>query len=168
MHEKLIRFVDHARENGWDHASIFMFLLSSEWKEKQIAEALAARELELPIPERPGIGSAREAFLHLLAFTSLYASAISLVLLFFWFIQFWFPDPALSLSPELRVLPAVGDNNSGYVLTSRPDCQTRSQGPRKDGLRPEGACRHETCYRARCHPHHIPGAAGGMSGCQPI
>ena len=95
MDERLTRFVDHACEKGLDHAVIFMLLRSSGWKDKQIAEALASRELTLPIPERPGIGSARDAFLHLLTFTALYASAINLVLLFFAYIEFWFPDPAL-------------------------------------------------------------------------
>lgn len=95
MDERLARFIDHARQKGLDHTAIFMLLRSSGWKDRSIAEALAARELALPIPERLGIGSARDAFLHLLAFTALYASAINLVVLFFAYIEFWFPDPAI-------------------------------------------------------------------------
>lgn len=98
MDQRLTRFINHARGKGLDHGEIFMLLCSSGWKEKQIAEALAARELELPIPERAGIGSARDAFLHLVAFTALYASAISLILLFFTYVEFWFPDPATRTS----------------------------------------------------------------------
>ena len=37
-------------------------------------------------------------FLHLVAFTALYSVAISLVLLFFTYIEFWFPDPAMRKS----------------------------------------------------------------------
>jgi hypothetical protein len=98
MEERLTRFIDHSRQKGLDLAAIFMLLRTSGWKEKQIAEALAARELAMPIPERAGIGSARDAFLHLLAFTALYASAISLILLLFTYIEFWFPDPAMRTS----------------------------------------------------------------------
>jgi hypothetical protein len=98
MDDKLAQFIDHARQKGLDHAAIFMLLRSSGWKEKQIAEALAARELAMPIPERAGIGSARDAFLHLLAFTALYASIISLIFLFFTYIEFWFPDPVTRTS----------------------------------------------------------------------
>ena len=76
-----------------DHATIFLLLRSSGWKEKEIVEALAARELAMPIPERAGIGSAQDAFFHLLAFTALYAWAISLIFLFFTYIEFAFPDP---------------------------------------------------------------------------
>src|SRR5947209_13349463 len=98
MEERLTRFIDHARQKGLDPGEIFMLLRSSGWKEKQIAQALAARELAVPIPERAGAGSARDAFLHLVAFTALYSVAISLVLLFFTYIEFWFPDPAMRKS----------------------------------------------------------------------
>jgi uncharacterized damage-inducible protein DinB len=95
MDERLTAFVDHARQKGLDHSTILMLLRSLGWKEKQIAEALAARELGMPIPQRAGTGSARDAFLHLLTFTALYTSAISLTLLFFTYIEFWFPDAAM-------------------------------------------------------------------------
>jgi Domain of unknown function (DUF5671) len=93
MHEKLSRFVEHARQTGMDHPTIFLLLRSAGWKEKEIAEALAARELAMPIPQRAGLGSARDAFFHLLAFTALYAWAISLIVLLFTYIEFAFPDP---------------------------------------------------------------------------
>jgi hypothetical protein len=96
--EKLASFIDHSRQKGLDHTTIVMLLRSRGWKETQIAEALAAHELAMPIPERSGIGSARDAFFHLLAFTALYASAISLILLFFTYIEFWFPDPTTRTS----------------------------------------------------------------------
>lgn len=98
MDERLTKFVDQARQRGLDHAAIFLLLRSSGWKERQIADALAARDVALPIPERAGMGSARDAFLHLVAFTALYASAISLILLLFAYIGFWFPDPEMRTS----------------------------------------------------------------------
>jgi hypothetical protein len=93
MAENLLRFIDHARQKGMDHATIFLLLRSSGWKEKEIAQAFASRELAMPVPERAGVGSARDAFFHLLVFTALYASAISVILLFFTYIEFAFPDP---------------------------------------------------------------------------
>ena len=53
----------------------------------------------------------RDAFFHLLAFTALYASAISLILLFFAYIEFWFPDPAIR-KPTYEVQAALSDIRS--------------------------------------------------------
>jgi Domain of unknown function (DUF5671) len=94
MHENLSRFIEHARQKGMDHPTVFHLLRAGGWKDKEIAEAIAAQELSIPIPERGGAGSAGDAFLHLLAFTALYAWAISLISLFFTYIEFAFPDPA--------------------------------------------------------------------------
>jgi hypothetical protein len=110
MDEKLIRFVDHARDKGMDHATIRQLLLSAGWKDADVVEVFCTRELELPIPEPSGVASvpargarragsvwprrARDAFLHLLAFGALFTWATSLILLFFIYINFAFPDPA--------------------------------------------------------------------------
>ncbi len=94
MDEKLIQFVNHARDKGMDYATIRHLLSSAGWKQKEIAEVLCTRDLELSIPEPTGVGSARDAFLHLLVFTALYTWATSLILLFFTCIEFAFPDPA--------------------------------------------------------------------------
>ena len=92
MHEDLTRFIDHARQKGLDNATVLFMLRSAGWKEREVAEALAARELEMRIPERVGLGSPRDAFLHLLAFTALFAWSISLIYLLFMYIEFAFPD----------------------------------------------------------------------------
>jgi hypothetical protein len=81
-----------------DHATIFVLLRSAGWKDQEIAAAMATRELAMAIPERAGVGSARDAFFHLLAFTALYASAISLIYLLFTYIAFALPDPATPAS----------------------------------------------------------------------
>jgi hypothetical protein len=98
MSDKLSQFIGHARQKGMDHATIFRLLESSGWKEKEIAEAIASHDLTMPIPDRPGVGSARDAFFHLLAFTALFAWAISLITLLFNYIGFAFPDPATRYS----------------------------------------------------------------------
>jgi hypothetical protein len=115
MHEKLARFIDHAREKGLDHATIFLLLRSAGWKDKEVAEACAARELTLPIPERAGIGTPRDVFFHLLAFTALYAWAISLIALLFYYIEFAFPDPAMR--PSTYAVEAALFGIRAYLAT---------------------------------------------------
>ena len=92
MDQRLSRFIDEALQKGCDRPTVFLMLRATGWKEREIAGALAERELGLAIPERAGAGSARDAFLHLLAFTALYAWAISLICLLFTFIEVRFPD----------------------------------------------------------------------------
>lgn len=109
MNEELIRFVDHARDKGLDHATIRQLLLSAGWKDNDIAEIVCKRDLAMPLPKPPTVVSstrprrrsgsvwprrARDAFFHLLTFGALYTWATSLVLLFFTYINFALPDPA--------------------------------------------------------------------------
>ena len=108
MDEKLIQFVDHARDKGMDYATIRQLLLSAGWKEKAVAEVFCTLNLEVPIPNPPARASvgprsrpesvwprrAREAFFHLLTFGALYACVTSLIVLFFTYLDFAFPDPA--------------------------------------------------------------------------
>jgi hypothetical protein len=96
MKHSLQDFIAHARKKGMDHGTIRTLLLSAGWKEKDVAKALIEGELDMPVPLPPDSGGAREAFYHLLTFTSLYASFISLIILFFTYINRLFPDPAFS------------------------------------------------------------------------
>jgi hypothetical protein len=96
MEPSLGAFIDHARQKGMDHATIRMLLLSAGWKEKEIARALTAQALDVPIPTPPDVGGAREAFLHLVAFASLYTAVIAAVMLLFDYINVLLPDPAMT------------------------------------------------------------------------
>ncbi len=96
MSKSLAAFIAHARTKNMDHQTIRMLLLSAGWKEKDIASALASETLTMPIPIPSDTGSARDAFFHLLAFTTLYATVISLVILAFTYIGRWFPDAAMT------------------------------------------------------------------------
>jgi len=78
-----------------DHATIRMLLTGNGWKEKDIVQALTEQELTMPVPMPPDTGGAREAFLHLLTFGCLYTTVISLIVLFFTYINRLFPDVAL-------------------------------------------------------------------------
>jgi hypothetical protein len=114
MHENLSRFIDAARANGMDCQTIFLLLRAGGWKEREIADALAARELAAAIPQRAGVGSARDAFFHLLAFTALYAWAISLIFLVFAYIDFAFPDPAQRV-PSYAVEAALAGSRAALA-----------------------------------------------------
>lgn len=94
MEQNVIDFIAHAREKGMDHATIRVLLLSAGWKEKDVAQALAAEGLEMPVPQPVRAGRAREAFLYLLTFTTLYITVISLVIMLFEMIDRKFPDAA--------------------------------------------------------------------------
>lgn len=95
MEKRLQSFIGHARSKGMDHATIRMLLLSSGWKEKDVVEALSAESLSMPVPVPPDRGGAREVFLHLVTFASLYATVTNLIILFFSYIDRLYPDPAL-------------------------------------------------------------------------
>ena len=135
MDDQLTRFVDHAREKGMDHATIRQLLVSAGWKERDVAEVFCTRDLELPIPTpttarpvraRGRTGSvwprrARDAFFHLLTFGALYAWATSLILLFFTYINFAFPDPAWrTSSAQLAAIMSIVRVQLAIVIVTFP------------------------------------------------
>ena len=77
-----------------DHQTIRMLLLSAGWKEKDVSQALATETLDMAVPPPPDAGSARDAFFHLLSFTSLGSTIISVIFLYFDFLNRLLPDAA--------------------------------------------------------------------------
>jgi hypothetical protein len=104
MDQQLAAFIEHARTRGMDHATIRMLLLSAGWKEKDIAHALTAQALDLPVPTPPDVGGAREAFLHLLTAAALYTAVSYALTLVFSYVDLMLPDlattPYAQLQPE--------------------------------------------------------------------
>jgi len=98
----LEEFITHARKKGMDHATIRMLLLSSGWKERDVAQALSAEGLDMPVPVPPDAGGARDAFFHLISFAALYTLVISSIALFFQYIERLFPDPATDYSYSIN------------------------------------------------------------------
>jgi hypothetical protein len=94
MNPEFVAFVEDARRKGLDHATIRSLLLSSGWKEKDVAQAFTENVLEVPVPPPPDAGSAREAYLHLLTFAAFYTAVVSVTMLFFAFINHHLPDPS--------------------------------------------------------------------------
>jgi hypothetical protein len=95
--DELLAFVRDALSRGLSRAQIEDALRRSGWTTDQIRGALASyAEIDFPIPvprARPYL-SAREAFMYLVLFGTLYASAFNLGSLVFDFINLAFPDAA--------------------------------------------------------------------------
>ncbi|HEY8593876.1 MAG TPA: DUF5671 domain-containing protein [Devosiaceae bacterium] len=105
--DDLTAFVREALARGQSRDEISGILVAAGWPREQIVNALRNfAEVDFPIPvprPRPQL-SASEAFIYLLVFSTLCASATSLGSLLFSFIDRAFPDPALDA------------NWSGYVV----------------------------------------------------
>lgn len=95
--QELELFVREALARGQSRASIEAALAAAGWQPEQTRSALAAyADVSFPVPvprPRPYL-SAREAFLYLLLFATLYVAAWNLGSLLFDLITQAFPDPA--------------------------------------------------------------------------
>lgn len=110
-------FIIHARKKGMDHSTIRMLLLSTGWKEKEIAEALSSESLDIEIPLPPDVGGAREAFLHLLSFAALYTLVISMITLFFQYINRAFPDSAERIWSETADFSGIRMSMAAVIVS---------------------------------------------------
>jgi len=94
--DDLTDFVRDALARGQSRASVENVLLSAGWDRAQVHAALEGfADLDFPIPvprPRPSL-SAREAFLYLLQFTTLYLVTFNFGSLLFQFVNRAFPDP---------------------------------------------------------------------------
>ena len=101
INEELVAFVKDALGRGVERAEIEGALTGAGWAAADVEAALATyADIEFPVPvprPRPYL-NARDAFLYLTLFTTLYISAFHLGSLLFQFINTAFPDPALPAS----------------------------------------------------------------------
>ena len=101
MNEDLKTFVKEAITARQPRPAIRQALLDANWPEEEVRAALgyyAEVDFPVPVPRRQPYLSAREAFIYLLLFVTLYISAFSFGHLMFEFIEGWFPDPARAWS----------------------------------------------------------------------
>ncbi|MBT8400257.1 MAG: hypothetical protein KJO98_07260 [Rhodothermia bacterium] len=92
--DALSRFVREALSNGLKREQIEDALSSAGWERSQIRDALksfAEVEFPIPVPRPRSHVSARDAFVYLLLYTTLYISAFNLGSLLFQFIELAFP-----------------------------------------------------------------------------
>ncbi len=100
---ELQSFVREALARGISRAQVEAALRQARWSSEQIANALggfADIDFPLPVPTPTPYLSAREAFLYLVLFTTLYVSAYDVGSLVFEFIDRAFPDPAARTAAE--------------------------------------------------------------------
>lgn len=95
--DELLSFVRDALARGLPRPQIEQVLLQAGWSKEQVNSALAkyaAVDFPIPVPRPKAYVSAKEAFLYLVLFSTLYVSAYNLNRLIFSFIERGFPDPA--------------------------------------------------------------------------
>ncbi len=117
--EELLGFVRDALGRGLSRAEIEDALGRAGWSAEQVTRALgafAAVDFPIPVPRpRPSL-SARDAFVYLLLFTTLYIVAFNLGNLLFQFINRAFPDPA-SLQDESAFRSSVRFSVASLVVS---------------------------------------------------
>ena len=115
--DDLIRFVRDALGRGAPRAEIEAVLLRAGWNAAQVAAALDAYSAEpfiVPVP-RPRVSlSARDAFVYLVLFSTLYMSAVNFGSLVFDLINRAFPDPVFDGPGTYR---AAGDGLRWAIAT---------------------------------------------------
>jgi len=97
LNQDLIAFVKDGLQRGLARSDIEAVLLRAGWPAEQVRRALAGFadiEFAIPVPRPIPTVSAREAFMYVLMFTTLFVSAYNLGDLLFGIIDRRFPDPA--------------------------------------------------------------------------
>lgn len=98
INEELLSFVRDAFARGLPRAQIEDALLQAGWKADQVEHALGAfaqvEKFPIPVPKPKLYLSAREAFMYLVLFTTLYLTTFNLGRLVFQFINIGLPDAA--------------------------------------------------------------------------
>lgn len=97
--DEVSAFVREALSRGIARPQIEAALRHAGWREEQVRVALAHYAdagLPVPVPRPRTSLSARDAFMYLLLFTTLYIVAINVGVLLFQFVNRAFPDPALA------------------------------------------------------------------------
>ena len=106
INEELLGFVKQGLERDLPRVQIEAVLLEAGWPRDQVRSALAAFadvSFGVPVPRPRPYLSAREAFIYLVLFSTLYVSAFSLGNLVFQLINRAFPDPSVDPAFALRM-----------------------------------------------------------------
>lgn len=96
MSNELRSFVKESLEKGLKKEEISRVLHSAGWEEKEVKSTLSAFsdvDFPVPVPRPKPYLQAREAFIYLISFITLYITAFSFGALIFSFIDRLFPDP---------------------------------------------------------------------------
>jgi Domain of unknown function (DUF5671) len=106
INEELSAFLKEGLQQGIPRDELEAVLLETGWPPDQVRSALgtyAEVAFPIPVPRPKPYLSAREAFIYLVMFSTLYFSAFSLGNLVFQFINRAFPDPSIDPAFALQV-----------------------------------------------------------------
>lgn len=107
MPNELQSFVHDALVNKEPRKRIKEALKKAGWQQDEIEKAVDSFEdsdFSIPVPRRRPYLSAREAFMYLVMFLTLYVSAISFGTLLFQFINYSYPDVAQYYDRNIQVI----------------------------------------------------------------
>ena len=120
INDELLSFVKDALARGQSRASIEDALLQAGWKADQVKHALDSfaqvDEFPIPVPRPRLYLSAREAFIYLVLFTTLYLTTFNLGRLIFQFINLGFPDPAAYYDFVDSARPAIRFSVASLII----------------------------------------------------
>lgn len=97
MTNELQAFVKEGLTKGLSREKMKTALLGAGWQEDEVRNALASyaeADFPIPVPKRKPYLSAREAFMYLVMFLTLYVTAFSVGTILFQLINLWLPDAA--------------------------------------------------------------------------
>ena len=123
MTNELQAFVKEGLGKGLSRVQLKETLLKAGWQEDEVTNALALYadvDFPIPVPRRKPYLSAREAFLYLVMFFTLYGSAFSVGTLLFQFINRWLPDAAQSYEAILSVSTSIIRTSTATLVISFP------------------------------------------------
>lgn len=119
MNADLQRFVREALSRGLPRPAIRERLLAAGWRAEEADSALAAFaevDFPVPVPRRRPYLSAREAFLYLVLFATLYIAAFNLGLVLFAILDHWMPDAVERGYAYRGAVEAIRNGIAGLVI----------------------------------------------------
>jgi hypothetical protein len=111
-------FVREALARGFPRAAIRERLLGAGWHADEVEAALLAfaeTDFPIPVPRRRPYLSAREAFLYLVLFATLYTSTFNAGAVLFELIEKWLPDPMRRYGPGFT-REAIRNATAGLII----------------------------------------------------
>lgn len=119
MNQVLTSFVKEALTKGSSRKEIEKALMNAGWQTDEIhtaLEAYADTSFPIPVPKRRPYLNAREAFLYLVLFMTLYISAFSFGTLIFQFINRWLPDVLQGGYMDTSISDAIRMSTSSLII----------------------------------------------------
>jgi hypothetical protein len=119
MNADLLSFVRESLVHGIPRPVISERLRAAGWRSEEIAAGLAAYadvDSPIPVPRRQPYLSAREAFLYLVLFATLYTTAIDVGAVLFALLDRWLPDPGATSRVARATAESARGSTAGLII----------------------------------------------------